>query len=135
MTGNCYNDQWSFIPLFLVISCFFYPVHSSADDFTLEELVTGANLSRGDITSGELRVMVSERYEPEKTPEEAREWANTNKQTLMKERENDPDADSPSRKEYYDNNLQAIEATAQKYQDRRAKYQEKIGLFRVKCGK
>ena len=132
-----YNKfQCRYVLLFVSVSCLFFSSFSLADDFTLEQLVAGVNLSREDIKSGELHLIISEKHEPEKTAKEAQEWANAQKQILLRERKEDPNLDpsSHSQQALYETKLQSIEARAIMYQDRREELQEKTVAFEMLNG-
>ena len=71
--------RWFCIVVYFMISQFCF-----SEELTREQLIQGVNMSRELITSGEMRLIVTRHYAPEKSPEEIQAWIEAKKEKILR---------------------------------------------------
>ena len=72
--------RWFCIVVHFLISQFCF-----SEELTREQLIQGVNMSREQIRSGEMRLIVTRHYAPEKSPAEIHAWLEVRKEEILRE--------------------------------------------------
>jgi len=104
-------------------------LHSIAclgSSLTVDQLITGVNLSRLNITSGEIRAVVEEFYPPRKSTEEIQRWMQLRREEILKRFPNP----TPDQRRVMEKLLEIVPMEARRYGERKLRWEMKI-VFQI----